>query len=89
MSFVIILMAGVLAIYVSRPQSGPGRVLLVAIEYPIRQNEELQYNAHRALGKLFSLCPCTAGLAADQYRRASFHRPDDESEAPWLSPSGR
>jgi hypothetical protein len=67
--------AGVLGLYVSRPESGPGQVLLDAIEYPIRQNEDLQYNAHRALGRLFSLCPCTAGLSADQYRRAWFHRP--------------
>ncbi len=80
---VVILTAGVLAIYVARPESGLGHYLLDAIEYPIRQNEGLQYDVHRALGKIFSLCPCTAGLSADQYRRASFHRPDhEETTAP-------
>lgn len=78
----VLLSSGVLAIYVSRPQNGLGHELLDAIEYPIRQNEELQYNVHRALGKIFSLCPCTAGLSADQYRRASFHRPDEEVPTP-------
>jgi hypothetical protein len=71
---VVFMSSGLLAIYISRPQSGPAHALLDAIESPIRQNDGLQYNVHRALGKMFSLCPCTAGLSADQYRRASFHR---------------
>jgi hypothetical protein len=81
LSFVMILTAGVLALYISRPKSGLGHELLDAIEAPIRQNDELLYNMHRALGKAFSLCPCTAGLSAEQYRRASFHRPHEATEA--------
>ena len=83
----MVLGGGVLAIYVARPESGPAHELLEMVEYPIRQNEPLQYNVHRALGKMFSLCPCTAGLSADQYRRAHFHRPRGETRAPWRSSS--
>ena len=82
MCVLVLMTAGIMAIYVSRPQSGLGRDLLEAIEYPLEQNETLHYNAHRVLGKMFSLCPCTAGLSADQYRRAAFHRPRDEKPAP-------
>jgi hypothetical protein len=78
----LLLSGSILAIYLARPESGPGHELLDAIEYPIRQSEDLQYNVHRALGKMFSLCPCTAGLSADQYRRASFHRPHQETPLP-------
>jgi hypothetical protein len=76
------LSSGVLGLYLSRPESGLGRNVLDVIEYPIQQDEGLRYNTHRALGKIFSLCPCTAGLSADQYRRAWFHRPDDHVETP-------
>ena len=78
----VFLSGGILAIYVARPEDGPAHELLDAIQSPIRQNEALQYSVHLALGKMFSLCPCTAGLSADQYRRASFHRPREEKRAP-------
>jgi len=78
----VLLSSGALGLYVSRPESGLGRDVLDVIEYPIRQDEGLRYKTHRALGKIFSLCPCTAGLSADQYRRAWFHRPDHHEETP-------
>jgi hypothetical protein len=78
----LLVFGGLLGLYLSRPESGPGHDFLDAIQAPIRQNEELQYNVHRALGKLFSLCECTAGLSVDQYRRASFHRPKTEEARP-------
>ena len=73
---VFVLSGGLLGLYLSRPQDGPAHELLDAIEYPLRDNEGLRYNVHTVLGKVFSLCPCTAGLSADQYRRAWFHRPE-------------
>jgi hypothetical protein len=76
------LSAALIAIYLARPASGLARDLLDVIEYPIAQSEELRYDTHRALGKLFALCPCTAGLSADQYRRAGYHRPRSPTPAP-------
>ena len=73
---IVFVAAGTLAIYLTRPADGPAHDLIDAVQYPLRQSEPLQYNAHRVLGALFSLCPCTVELAADQYRRASYHRPD-------------
>lgn len=78
-SAMMMLSGGVLALYVARPQSGLGRDVLAAIEYPLRLDDGVQYNVHRALGKIFSLCPCTAGLSADQYRRAWYHRPEADT----------
>ena len=78
----MLLTSGLMALYLSRPISGPGHELLDALEEPIRPSEVLMYNVHRALGEIFSLCPCTAGLSEDQYRRAGFHRPADETPAP-------
>lgn len=79
----ILLTGGVLALYLSRPESGLARDVLELIEYPLSQNEDLHYGVHSALGKTFSLCPCTAGLSAEQYRRAWFHRPGHpETPAP-------
>lgn len=71
----VLIAGGVLALYVSRPESGVGHDILDVIETPFDHDQTLRYNAHLALGKLFSLCPCTAGLSSDQYRRAAFHRP--------------
>ena len=79
---VMLLTWGLVALYLSRPISGPGHELLDALEGPIRPSEVLMYNVHRALGDVFSLCPCTAALSEDQYRRAGFHRPADETPAP-------
>ena len=79
---VTLLTSGLVALYLSRPISGPAHELLDALEEPIRPSEVLMYNVHRALGEIFSLCPCTAGLSEDQYRRAGFHRPADETPAP-------
>ena len=71
----MLLSGAVFALYISRPQSGLGHDVLDLLEYPIGENSPLRYNVHLALGKIFSVCPCTSGLSADQYRRASFHRP--------------
>lgn len=71
----IVLSGAVLALYLSRPKDGLGHDIIDAIEMPFDQSEGLRYNTHLALGKILSLCPCTAGLSRDQYRRASFHRP--------------
>ena len=71
----MVLSGAVLDLYLSRPQSGLGHEIVDLIEAPIGDNDVLRYNAHVVLGKVFSICPCTAGLSADQYRRASFHRP--------------
>lgn len=81
---VTFVVAGLIALYLSRPAGGPGHEVLDALGYPFRQSEALQYDAHRALGKLFSLCACTAGLSADQYRRAGYHRPrgSEDIDAP-------
>lgn len=78
----VVLTGGVLALYVSRPESGLGREVLDLVDYPVRENEDLRYSVHSALGKMFSLCPCTDGLSADQYRRAWFHRPGHHEEEP-------
>ena len=75
-SCVLLLLTGaVLALYLSRPKSGPGYEIVDMIEYVVGDNDAVRYNVHTALGKIFSVCPCTAGLSADQYRRAAFHRP--------------
>jgi hypothetical protein len=71
----VLLSGAIFALYLSRPQSGLGHEIIDMIEFPISDNDAVRYNAHNVLGKVFSLCPCTAGLSADQYRRASFHRP--------------
>ncbi len=48
-----------------------GAVRLVEAE--VRQHEDLHYAIHSALGRVFSLCPCTRGLAETQFRKGSFH----------------
>lgn len=69
------LMIGVAGIALAEPDNGPGRGFLDAIESRIRENEQLHYQIHRALGRAFSVCPCTARLSASQYSKAGFHRP--------------
>jgi hypothetical protein len=54
---------------------GPLRPYVNAIEQRIGPNDELHYVVHSALGRVLSLCPCTAGLSRDQYGRAAYHRP--------------
>jgi len=76
------LMIGVAGIAVAEPDDGPGRGVLNAIESRIRENDELHYQVHRAVGRVLSLCPCTARLAASQYYKAGFHRPRGMLVAP-------
>lgn len=64
-----------LAAVALEPSSGPGHRIIDAIEERIGESEELHYYAHQILGKVFSLCPCTAGLSREQYRKAAFDRP--------------
>jgi hypothetical protein len=61
---------------------GPARGLVDAIERQIGPNDPLHYDVHLAMGKVLSLCPCTAGLSRDQYRRAAFHRPRPSEPPP-------
>jgi hypothetical protein len=63
------------AIAVAEPDSGPGHGFADWVEMQVRRDERLHYNMHMALGKLFSLCPCTRAIGASQYSKAAYHRP--------------
>ena len=69
------LLIGALAAVELEPSGGPAHRLIDAIEQRIGESEALHYYAHQVLGKVLSLCPCTAGLSREQYRKAARHRP--------------
>ena len=70
-----ILPSGFIAVALIEPDDGPGAQVIDFAEQQIRQNEELHYNIHRVLGKVFSFCPCTERLSRSQYQKAFYHRP--------------
>jgi hypothetical protein len=70
-----ILPSGVIVVALIEPDNGPGAQVVGFAEQLIRQNEDLHYNIHRVLGKVFSFCPCTQGLSRSQYQKAFYHRP--------------
>jgi len=80
--FIAAVMTGVAGIAVAEPDDGPGRGLVNSIESRIRENDQLHYQIHRAVGRVLSICPCTARLSASQYYRAGFHRPRGMLVAP-------
>src|SRR5687768_12231471 len=43
------------------------------IDWAIEHGDRLHYVGHILLGRIFDLCPCTDGLADDQYDRAASH----------------
>jgi hypothetical protein len=47
------------------------------IEAVIRRDERLHYQVHMTMGRLLSLVPATRGKAAEQFRKASYHTPED------------
>lgn len=69
------LLIGALAAVELEPSGGPAHRLIDAIEQRIGESDALHYYAHRVLGRVFSLCSCTAGLSREQYRKADRHRP--------------
>jgi hypothetical protein len=70
-----ILPSGFIVVALVEPDVGPGAQVAEFAEQQIRQNEDLHYNIHRVLGKVFSFCPCTARLSQSQYTKAYYHRP--------------
>jgi len=70
------LLIGALAAVELEPAGGLGHRIIDAIEQRTGESNALHFYAHQALGKVFSLCPCTAGLSREQYRRAAQHRLD-------------
>jgi hypothetical protein len=70
-----ILPSGFIVAALVEPDYGPGAQVIEFTENQIRQNEDLHYNIHRVLGKVFSFCPCTARLSRSQYQKAFYHRP--------------
>jgi hypothetical protein len=69
------LLFGVATVVAADPKDGPAHDALSFIEERFGYQNQLRYDLHRLLGKVLSVCPCTAGLSREQYRRASFHRP--------------
>jgi hypothetical protein len=70
-----ILPSGFVVVALIEPDYGPGAQVAEFAEEQIRQNEDLHYNIHRVLGKVFSFCPCTERLSRSQYQKAFYHRP--------------
>ena len=70
-----ILLSGLVVVALIEPDDGPGSQIVGFAEDQIRQNDELHYNIHRTLGKIFSFCPCTLTISRSQYQKASYHRP--------------
>ncbi len=62
-------------IAVAEPEGSPAHPPWEWAEEQVRRDEQLHRNIHLALGKVFSVCRCTAELSASQYRKASFHGP--------------
>lgn len=56
-------------------ENGPGHEAWRFVEQRFGYQDELRYDIHRFLGKVLSICPCTAALSREQYRKASFHLP--------------
>jgi hypothetical protein len=56
-------------------RTGPLRPIVSDLDQRIGYNNEVHYWLHTGLGKVLSVCPCTAGLSRDQYGRAAYHRP--------------
>ncbi|HVD30709.1 MAG TPA: hypothetical protein VNE19_03245 [Methylomirabilota bacterium] len=61
------------AVLAAEPESGPAHAVLGFVEQRFGYQNELRYDIHRFLGKVLSICPCTADLSREQYRKASFH----------------
>lgn len=70
-----ILLSGFVVVALIEPDDGPGSQIVGFAEDQIRQNDELHYNIHRTLGKIFSFCPCTLTISQSQYQKAFYHRP--------------
>lgn len=70
------LLIGALAAIETERAGGPLHRIIDAIEQRTGESDALHYYAHQVLGKVFSLCPCTAGLSREQYRKAALHLPD-------------
>jgi hypothetical protein len=68
------LLLGALIAVETEARNGPGHRIIDALEERIGQSDELHYYVHEALGKVFSLCPCTGGMSREQYRKAALHR---------------
>jgi hypothetical protein len=77
---VAILPSGLIAVAIVEPDAGPGAQVVDFAEQQVRQNEDLHYNIHRALGRVFSLCSCTADISRSQYEKAFYHRPRPSPE---------
>ena len=67
--------SGFIVVALIEPDDGPAAQIVDFAEQQIRQNEDLHYNVHRVLGKVFSFCPCTESLSRAQYQKAFYHRP--------------
>ncbi len=61
------------AVALAEPEGGPAQGLLDWAEDRVRENDQLHRAIHLALGRIFSICPCTASLGQSQYRKAGYH----------------
>lgn len=72
---IVLLLFGAATAAALASRFGPTRALIDAVERQLDPSDSLRYDIHRALGKVLSFCPCTAGLSREQYGRAAYHRP--------------
>ncbi len=70
-----VLGCGSIVVLAVEPDDGPASQIVGFAERVLGQNDDLHYNIHRSLGKLFSFCPCTLTLSRSQYEKAFYHRP--------------
>jgi hypothetical protein len=63
------LLAG--ADFLELPRFGPGSLKRLAWIW--QRGDRLHFAVHVLAGRLYGLCPCTQGRAAEQYRRARVH----------------
>ncbi len=75
--FVLLWVAALAALAIADPKVGPVRDLIDSAESAL-PNDAI-YETHFFLGRLLSLCPCTAEASAAQYEKATFHRPPKPS----------
>ncbi len=61
------------AVALAEPEGSPGHGLWDWAEDRVRANDELHRTIHLALGRIFSICPCTVRLSQSQYRKAGYH----------------
>jgi hypothetical protein len=80
-------LAAVLVVVVGVVWPAAGRTALTPLDQTVRAHERLHFAIHLAAGRVFSICPCTRGLAREQYWKASMHAPTSMEEA--LVTSGR